>query len=93
MNIIKCTFDVVKVLLCASFSFCIGAVTLTIFTLSYAMVRPFSLARHRKIITIISCFSLQIASFILQEWSRIIIVLEGDAYNRESSALIILNHS
>lgn len=90
---IKQVIGVIKVLILVSFTCSLGAITLLLFWMSSLLVKPFSLGLYRRIVTAISSLTFNIATFITQRWSRMIILLKGDAYPQESSSLVILNHS
>lgn len=80
-------------LLISLFSCIIGFVSLIIVGLNYVIVKPFSLSMYRKITTKLCGGIFLLPSFILQRWSKMKLFSVGDEFPKDSSTLIILNHS
>lgn len=71
-----------------------GAGTVASFfsALSFALVRPFSLANHRRIVTRFSYAFLQCGAFLLEHWARIRIRTYGAKPDPNLSGLCLVNH-
>lgn len=75
------------------FSSSIGITTLIGFLLSYVTVKPFSIGLHRKIVSKIANYAYLLGTFVTQYSSSMKIKLHGDDYPKNSSSLVIMNHS
>lgn len=69
-----------------------AAVTCVIETLSYFLIRPISLIKHRQVCTYFSrCFFL-CSTFLLERWSGITFKSYGDRIDPKRSYLTVVNH-
>lgn len=90
---LKQAWWVFKVLVLVTFVCSLGAISLILFGITSFLVKPFSLALYRRIITPFAALTFTLCTFITQRWSKMKILLDGDAYPKGSSSLVILNHS